>query len=88
MMDFEWILFWFVILALFLFSLTTGSEWISFVKKAYNHTVNVLKWQPFLDYITGGTRKGKRHMDLDNADEHGPAQAKGGRIFPRSRRST
>ncbi|HQH72918.1 MAG TPA: hypothetical protein PK360_12645 [bacterium] len=88
MMDFEWILFWFVILALFLFSLTTGSEWLSVLRKAYNHTVNVFKWQPFLEYITGGRSKGKRHMNLDSTDEHGPATVKGNRIFPRSRRST
>ncbi|HOJ62355.1 MAG TPA: hypothetical protein PK878_18905 [bacterium] len=88
MMDYEWILFWFVILALFLFSLTTGSEWLSVLRKAYNHTVNVLKWQPFLEYITGGISKGKRHVSLDTGGEEGPAQIKRSRIFPRSRRST
>ena len=87
MTDFEKLTFWVIILLLCLVSLTTLGELRRFVKRAYRHTVDVMKWYPYLPFITNREEKGKHHQPVDSS-EFSSLGALRRRIFPRSRRST
>lgn len=86
-MSYDELILWALVILLCLVTLTTGREWWNAIRKMYRHAIEVWKWQPYLGYITGGSRKGKKpgvsgsELGTHPGEEHKT-------IFPRSRRST
>lgn len=78
---------WILVILLCLVTLTTGREWWNAIRKIYRHAIDVWRSQPFLGYITGSSRRGKKagipesELGAHPGEEHKT-------IFPRSRRST
>lgn len=67
----EMVLLWAVVILLLGFSLTTGRERVSFVLGLYRRLVNALKDREYMRFMTGGLKKGKRKLPLDeNAPNH------------------
>jgi len=61
----EMLLLWAVVILLVGVSLTTGKERASFVLGLYRRAVNALKDRQYMRFITGGLKKGKRKIHID-----------------------
>lgn len=86
-MRYDELVFWALILLLCLITLTTGREWWNAIRRLYRHAIEVWKWQPYIGYITGGSKKGKQ-PSIPESELGARAGEEHKTIFPRSRRST
>lgn len=87
MINYESIWFLGIIILLCIFSLVSFRDLARVLKKAYEKTVDALKWFPYVSYLTSGSEKGKHHESIESS-EGKDSHTRRRRIFPRSRRST
>ncbi len=82
------VLFWGILFLLVLMCIIPGASWRYGLKRAYRRTVNALKWQPFLPYISGERESKKKHITLEKECGTQAHRESYGKIFIRNRTQT